>query len=231
MSEIPDRPAPPASVLARAHAWVQWVGAARVVASATVVLAVIAGAYWLVKPPPTTTESKLTYASSSSTTIPHGVPTSTTPTTTIGSELLVVHVAGAVQAPGVYRLTAGARVIDAVQAAGGVATDSNPDAINLAAVVADGERVYVPHVGEVAPVVASGSAATSGGSSTPSGPVNLNTATADDLDALPGVGPSTAMAILAYRDQHGPFTSVDDLGEVRGIGPAKLDAIRGLVTV
>lgn len=145
--------------------------------------------------------------------------------------MLVVHVAGAVQSPGVYRLSSGARVIDAVQAAGGVAVDSNSDAINLAAALTDGERVYVPRVGEVAPVVASGSTTGSGASTAPSGPVNLNTATADDLDSLPGVGPATAAAILAYRDEHGPFAAVDDLGEVRGIGTVKLDALRGLVTV
>jgi len=142
----------------------------------------------------------------------------------------VVHVAGAVQSPGVYRLSSGARVIDAVQAAGGVAVDSNSDAINLAAALTDGERVYVPRIGEVPPVVASGGTG-SGGTATSSGPVNLNSATADDLDTLPGVGPATAAAILAYRDQHGPFAAVDGLGEVRGIGPAKLDALRGLVTV
>jgi competence protein ComEA len=119
-------------------------------------------------------------------------------------------------------------VVDAVQAAGGVAAGSNPDAINLAAPLTDGERVYVPLVGEVAPVVVSGSP---GGIATPSGPVNLNRATADELDTLPGVGPATAAAILAYRDEHGPFASVEDLGEVSGIGPAKIEALRGLVTV
>jgi len=136
-----------------------------------------------------------------------------------------------VQSPGVYRLPGSARVIDAVQTAGGLAVDANPDAINLAAPVTDGERVYVPRVGEVAPPVVSGGSGGGAGVTTPAGPVNLNTATADDLDALPGVGPATAAAILAYRDQHGPFASVDDLGEVRGIGPAKLEALRGLVTV
>lgn len=230
VSEFPERPAPPMSVLARVRAWVQWIGAARVVASAVVILAVVAGAYWLVKPPPTTTESKLPYANASTSSTVASAP-STIPPTTVGSELLVVHVAGAVKSPGVYRLTAGSRVIDAVEAAGGVAADSNSDAVNLAAALTDGERVYVPRVGEVAPVVASGSAGGAGAGTTPSGPVNLNSATADDLDTLPGVGPATAAAILTYRDQHGPFASVDDLGEVRGIGPAKLDALRGLVTI
>lgn len=230
MSEVPERPSPPMTVLARVRAWVQWVGAARVVATAIVVLAVVAGAYWLVKPPPATSESKLPYANASTSTVAASFTPSMVPSTTIGSELLVVHVAGAVQTPGVYRLTAGSRVIDAVQAAGGMAPDSNSDAINLAASLTDGERVYVPRVGEVVPVVAAGSTGGSG-SGAPSGPVNLNSATADDLDTLPGVGPATAAAILAYRDQHGPFASVEDLGEVNGIGPAKIEAIRGLVTV
>lgn len=198
------------------------------VASAVVVLAVVAAAYWLVKPPPATTESKLPFANASaSSTVPSGVASAVS-STTVGSQVLVVHVAGAVQAPGVYRLTVGSRVIDAVVAAGGVATDSNSDAINLAAVLTDGARVYVPRVGEAAQVVVSGGS-TAGG--TPTGPVNLNSASADDLELLPGVGPATAAAILAYRDQHGPFASVDDLADVRGIGPAKLDALRGMVIV
>ncbi len=196
-------------------------------------LAVVAGAYWLVKPPPATTESKLPYANSSSATSSTAAAgaASTVPPTSTESQVVVVHVAGAVQSPGVYRLGAGSRVVDAVQAAGGVAGDANSDAINLAALLTDGERVYVPRVGEVPPVVASGGTGGIGASSAPSGPVNLNSATGDDLDTLPGVGPATAAAILAYRDQHGPFASIDDLADVPGIGPAKLDALRGLVTV
>ena len=229
MSEFPERPVPARSLVDRAHSWVEWVGVGRLVASAVVVLAVVAGAYWLVKPPAATTESKLPYAKTAT-----SVPTSSTvvamaTTTMVGSEL-VVHVAGAVAAPGVYRLAAGARVIDAVQAAGGVSADANPDAINLAAVLADGQRVYVPRVGEAAPVVVDGGGS-SGGSVAPTGPVNLNSATADELDSLPGVGPATAAAIISYRDQHGPFASVDALTDVPGIGPAKLEALRGLVTV
>ena len=233
MSEFPERPAPPQTLAHRARGWVQWVGAGRLAASAIAVLAVIAAGYWLVKPPPATTESKLPYAKPTSSTVPSSaattVPAAVT-TTSAANASLVVHVAGAVRSPGVYTLVSGARVIDAVQTAGGLAADANPDAINLAATVTDGERVYVPRAGEAAPPVVSGGSSGSG-ATTPAGPVNLNTATADDLDSLPGVGPATASAILAYRDQHGPFASVDDLGEVRGIGPAKLDALRGLVTV
>ncbi len=229
MAEFPDRPAPPRSLLVRARSWIEWVGAGRLAASAVVVIAVVAGAYWLVRPPPATTESKLPYANPATT-----APTSTAATSTTISLVatdMLVHVAGAVQAPGVHRLATGARVIDAVRAAGGLAADANSDAVNLAAPLTDGERVYVPRLGEVAPVVVPPSPGSGTGTSAPAGPVNLNTATADDLEALPGVGPATAATILAHREQHGPFASVDDLADVRGIGPAKLDALRGLVTV
>ena len=149
-----------------------------------------------------------------------------------------MHVAGAVNAGGVYRLDAGARVLDAVAAAGGMTTDADEDAVNLAAPVKDGERVYVPRIGQAVPVVVTGAGGGSAGSgeggstdTTPSGPVNVNSASADELDSLPGVGPATAAAIIAHRDQHGPFGSIEDLADVRGIGPSKLDALRGLVTV
>ncbi|MDO8364789.1 MAG: helix-hairpin-helix domain-containing protein [Actinomycetota bacterium] len=247
MSEIPLRPAPHHSLLSRARSWVEWVGVGRLVASAVVVLAVVAGAYWLVKPPPATTESKLPYAGSSGSAASTGAGSTTVTATSVpvaeqGSTstvvtTLVVHVAGAVAAPGVYEVPAGARVIDAVLLAGGMSTDADADSINLAAPVADGQRVFVPRVGEVVPAVVNpGTGGSSGGAGTtdpltPAAPVNLNTATADELDTLPGVGPATAAAILAYRDQHGPFASVEALGEVRGIGQAKLDALRGLVTV
>jgi competence protein ComEA len=146
-------------------------------------------------------------------------------TTTTSPAVLVVHAAGAVARPGVYRVQPGARVIDVVDAAGGPAPDADVNRLNLAALVADGSQVYVPRVGEAAPAT-SGSAAAA-----PSGPLDLNTATLDQLDELPGVGPATAKAILAERERRGRFRSVDDLLDVRGIGPAKLDALRDLVTV
>jgi competence protein ComEA len=154
---------------------------------------------------------------------------------------IVVHVAGAVVQPGVVHLPAGSRAEDALAAAGGVAADADTDALNLAAPLRDGDRLYVPHLGQPVPtvVVPSGGAAAGGGASgggaaataAAAGPVDLNRATVDQLDSLPGVGPATAAAIVAYRDEHGPFATVDDLLGVRGIGPAKLDAIRALVAV
>ncbi|CAN5457615.1 hypothetical protein BH10ACT2_BH10ACT2_03820 [soil metagenome] len=226
MIELPDRPAPARSLLDRSRAWVEWVGIGRLIASAVAVAVVLAAGYWLVKPPAATTESKLPYAGTATTDAAAAIATPAS-TTTLAAEFLVVHVAGAVNAPGVYQVAAGSRVIDAVTAASGFAADANPDAVNLAALLADSERVYVPAIGEsVAPVVVA-----AGGTTAEVGPININSADSKRLEDLPGVGPATATAIIAYRDQHGPFGSVEQLADVRGIGPAKLDAIRALVTV
>ena len=139
---------------------------------------------------------------------------------------LVVHAAGAFVAPGLYRLKPGSRVADLVSAAGGLRPDADPDRVNLAAPLHDGERVAVPRIGEPAP-----GADPAAADAAPTGLLDLNTATAAQLDALPGVGPATAQAIVDDRERNGPFRSVDDLVRVRGIGPAKLDQIRALVTV
>ncbi len=152
------------------------------------------------------------------------------------AEVVVVHVAGAVVSPGLVRLPGGGRVADAVERAGGARADADLDRLNLAAPLADGSRVFVPVVGQPEPAVAAsavsaGGGAAGGGSAIPTVPVDLNTATVEQLDALPGVGPSTAQAIVAYRDEHGRFATVEELEEVRGIGPAKLDGLRGLVSV
>lgn len=139
----------------------------------------------------------------------------------------VVHVAGAVRRPGVYTLRAGARVRDAVRRAGGASSRGDANAINLAAKVADGTQVIVPFkVGRAATGAAVGAA---GGASS-SAPVSLGNATAEQLDTLDGVGPATAEKIIQWRTEHGGFSSVDDLGEVPGIGPKKLEALRSQVT-
>jgi competence protein ComEA len=147
--------------------------------------------------------------------------------------VMVVHVAGAVAVPGVHTLGPGARVHDAVTAAGGPRSDADLDRLNLAGPLADGARIHVPAVGEAVPPLwegAPGSTAPTGlGSPSAPGGVSLSQASASELETLPGVGPSTAAAIIAHRTANGPFATVDDLADVRGIGPAKLEAIRGLV--
>jgi competence protein ComEA len=140
----------------------------------------------------------------------------------------LVHVAGAVRSPGVYRLRDGQRVQDAVRRAGGPRAGADINAINLAAKVADGQQVVVPRRGAAgaAPVGGAGAGEPGG---PPQAPVSLNTATAEQLDTLDGVGPATASKILEYRRQHGGFRSIDDLGEIPGIGPKRLAALRGKV--
>jgi competence protein ComEA len=138
---------------------------------------------------------------------------------------LVIDVAGAVRRPGLYRLPQGSRIADAVARAGGATGKAALDGVNLAAPLADGEQVVVP-----ARIPGAASTAASSVSGAPSsGPVSLSTATAEQLDALPGIGPVTAQKIVDYRTQHGAFHSVDELDAISGIGPAKLDQLRGLV--
>ena len=147
-----------------------------------------------------------------------------------------MHAAGAVVRPGVYVLPSSARVADALAAAGGTAAEANVDQLNLAAKLLDAQRIYVPRQGEAPPppdlAAGPGTAGPTGtASGTPAEPIDLNAATAAQLDVLPGVGPATSNAIVTYRTKHGPFRSVSDLLSVPGIGPAKLDAIRPLVRV
>ncbi len=158
---------------------------------------------------------------------PGGSPAASTPTTSaaaappaVSGGALLVHVVGAVRHPGVYELEVGARAKDAVAAAGGATRKAELDGLNLAAPVADGEQVVVP---------VRGGAPT--GAATPGKPaiVRLNQADIAALDSLPGVGPATAQRIVAWRDEHGPFASVEGLLDVPGIGESKLAAMRDLI--
>jgi competence protein ComEA len=223
------RPEPPPDWRARLGGALADVRPARVVAGVVTVAVTVLAATWLLRAPAPPVEALLPPARPLAAPASSAVPL---PTTTTAS-VVVVQAAGAVAQPGVYRLPVGARVADVIAAAGGVTADADPAAVLLAALVVDGERVYVPRVGEVPPAVVAAPTPAGSGSAgtTPSGPVNLNTATADDLDELPGVGPATAAAIVAHRDAAGAYASVDQLLDVKGIGPAKLEALRPLVTV
>jgi competence protein ComEA len=140
------------------------------------------------------------------------------------AKLLVVDVAGDVRRPGLHTVPAGSRVDDAIAAAGGATRKAQLDAVNLAAPVVDGEQIVVPGSGAGGVAVDSSPAGSS-----PSAPLDLNSATLEQLEALPGIGPVTAQKIIDYRQQHGAFHSVAELEGVPGIGPAHLAQLKGLV--
>lgn len=141
--------------------------------------------------------------------------------------MTLVHVAGAVRRPGVYRMGGDSRVIQAVRMAGGPTARADLSRLNLAAPVADGQQVLIP---ERARAAGTASAGSGGGPGQSDGPVSLSSATAADLEALDGVGPALAARIVAWRDSHGGFSSVDQLDEVPGIGPARMEALRPRLT-
>lgn len=147
-----------------------------------------------------------------------------TPAPSPAPPFILVHISGAVWRPGLVQVREGARVADAVGEAGGLRTDAEPAAINLARRVRDGEHVHVPSQKEAL----EGEAGPEGWDD---GPLDLNTANAAELDALPGIGPALTSRILAYRDQVGGFLEVDELLEVKGIGESLLAELQGLVVV
>jgi competence protein ComEA len=140
------------------------------------------------------------------------------------AQLLVVDVVGAVRRPGLLRLPQGSRIVDAVARAGGATRKADLALVNLAAPLADGTQIVVPTRAPAASTAPAGTSAAA-----PTGPVHLNTATLEELDVLPGVGPVTAQKILDYRAQHGAFANVDELDAIPGIGPKTLDELRDLV--
>ncbi len=136
-----------------------------------------------------------------------------------GGRDVVVHVAGAVRRPGVYRLPTGARVTDAIRRAGGLGRAASEDAINLAARLSDGQQVVVPGAGAAAASSTAGA----------TGPISLGSATVEQLDRIEGIGPVTAQKIIEFRDQHGGLSSVEQLDEIDGIGPSTMESLRAEV--
>lgn len=197
-----------------------------VVGVAAVVAAGLAGWWAFAAPPPPPAESILPRVDAVEPVVPAAQPEPTTAGT------IVVHVDGAVVRPGVHELHHGARVVDAIEAAAGLLADADRSRLNLAAPVADGQRVWVPAVGEEEPAVVTpvGGAVGDTSSATP-GLVDLNTADQALLETLPGIGPSIAAAIIQHREREGPFERVEDLLEVAGIGPSRLAQLEPLVAV
>jgi competence protein ComEA len=200
-----------------------WAGDSRAGAVAVAGLAIVAGLVWY----------RAGLGGGTSTTsavapISTAAASPTTETTRALSGDVTVHLAGAVMKPGVVVLTVGSRVIDALEKVGGGAANADLDRLNLAAKLTDGQRVFVPTVGEPLPVDAG-----SAGSAEPTegAPVDLNAATQEQLEALPGIGPTLAEAILTERERRGGFRSVEDLRSVRGIGDARFADLHDLVTV
>lgn len=218
------QPSSPSPLIERLRAWSAALEIAPSHVVALLVLASCASAglvvlWWTARPHPTPS------------TVPTAAtPAITTPSATPSPGAIVVHVSGAVTSAGVYELTAGARVVDAIEAAGGAVDDARTDQLNLARTIQDGEQIHVPDAAEVAsagPVDRSGHA-TPGVAA--GGRISLNTASASELETLPGVGPVLASRIVEHRERAGGFAAIEDLLQVDGIGEKTFAELRELVT-
>ena len=209
------------------------VSAVAVVLGALGVVAAAVGGWWALRPPAGPDPAEI-LPMVGTVSIPTPAPP---PSPAPEPARIVVDVVGAVVRPGVHELPAASRVADAIDAAGGFTADADRIRLNLAGPVADGSRVWVPAIGEssgpdLVPVIggSGGVSGADGGRGTGSGTVDINTADATSLESLPGIGPSLAAAIVEHRRRHGPFATVDDLIDVSGIGPVKLEQIRPQAT-
>lgn len=197
-----------------------------------VVVVTIYGFRWLITDQPATPEPTIAVNREDGTVDPSTEPEPLADTTATG-ETTIIHVAGEVHKPGIVEVTHGARVIDAIEGAGGPTEEAQLDALNLAAVVNDGEYILVPNQDTASETTAGAPPVTDGGLSAGAGDtaqVNINTADTSQLETLPGIGPATAAQIIAHREQHGPFTQLVDLEAVSGIGPATRERLDGLVS-
>lgn len=219
------QPSSPSPLIERLRAWSAALEIAPSHVVALLLLASCASAgmvvvWWTARPHPV-----------SSPTVPvSSTPAITVPSATPSPRPVVVHVSGAVASAGVYELASGARVVDAIDAAGGAADDARTDRLNLARTVEDGEQIHVPDAAEAAsagPIDRSGSTTTG---AAPSDRISLNGASATELEALPGVGPVLASRIVEHRERAGGFAAVEDLLQVDGIGEKTFAELRELVT-
>jgi competence protein ComEA len=209
---------------------VVWFGLRRLVTGAAAVCVLAVGGWWVVRVPPVPVESTIAFTTTS---VAGGVSAS--------ALVIVVHVAGEVNVPGVYSLAAGSRMVDALDAAGGPTNRADLEVINLATPITDATQIYVPARNQTArptfrrpqPGVNGGvnGGATGQTDDQQGGVININRASAAELEQLPGVGPATAQAIIDYRTSNGPFATPEDLLEVKGIGPAKFASMRNKVGV
>lgn len=233
-------------IFKRVSDFVDWIGVGRILASSIGVLIVITGGWWIMRSPPPPIEASIAFAPAvaSSAVSVGAAGTAIIPSTAaVAITKLTVHVAGEVMHPGVYVLSGNSRVVDAIAAAGGATARADLNAVNLATPLIEAAQIYIPRGGETTkpvrvrpkpglnpPTNLDGSVSNDliTGASTL---IDINSASEQQLDTLPGVGPSTARAIVAYRSRHGSFSRIEDLLNVPGIGPAKLDALRSLVRV
>jgi competence protein ComEA len=229
MPQPPPFVLPPDGLGSRVRAMLAGAGRQRVAIALLALAALVGGGFVWARATPRlvgATNGQETVAPSDQT-LPSAAPD--TSATAAPSDEVAVHVAGRVRRPGLVHLPAGSRVQDAIRAAGGATSGADLNAINLARKLTDGEQIRVPAPGDPAPppdpAVAPGSSGT-----TSSAPLDLNTATPEQLDTLPGVGEVTANRIITYRSAH-PFTTVDELLEVPGIGQRRFDQLKDLVTV
>ena len=221
-------------VLRRLRQWFAFIGPQRILAGGGTAIVLGGLAWFILKPSPVPIDAYVPRVTSVSAVA-----------STVSPSIVTVHVAGAVKNPGVYRLPSSARVVDAVASAGGALRSADLESINLAQTITDTEQIYIPikkvsrprittaprlrpqrTTPTTVPVITGGNTGAQ-----PGRLINLNTATASELDSLTGVGPSTAKAIISYRTKKGLFSKVEDLLNVPGIGPAKLAALRDQVTV
>lgn len=209
---------------------VVWFGLRRLVTGAAAACFLAVGGWWVVRVPPVPVESNIAFTA-----------TSVVGAASTSALVIVVHVAGEVNAPGVYSLAPGSRMVDALDAAGGPTNRADLEVINLATPITDATQIYVPARNQtVRPTFRRPQPGVNGGmnggatgqtDNQQGGVININRASATELEQLPGVGPATAQAIIDYRTSNGPFAAPEDLLEVKGIGPAKFASMRNKVGV